>query len=320
MNITFADVQAAAGRLAGVANRTPIVTSRTFDERIGAKVFFKCENFQRGGAFKFRGAYNTISQLSDEQRRRGVASFSSGNHAQGLALAARLLDAPAVIVMPHDAPEVKRAATRGYGAEVVLYDRVEQKREEVARRLGEERGLTLVPPFDHPHIIAGQGTAALELLTDVPDLDVLLVPIGGGGLISGCSIAAHALRPGVRVIGVEPETANDSYLSLQKGERVSTPQSRSIADGLLPTAPGEITFPIMQQHLESIALVSDDEMAEAVRFLLMRMKILVEPSGAAPVAALMSGKVPNVNGKRIGVILSGGNVDPQKLVGMLSQW
>jgi len=315
--ITFEDIQAAAERLAGVANRTPIVTSRTLDERIGAKVFFKCENFQRGGAFKFRGAYNTISQLSDEQRRRGVASFSSGNHAQGLALAARLLDAPAVIVMPHDAPEVKRAATRGYGAEVVLYDRVEQKREEVARRLGEERGLTLVPPFDHPHIIAGQGTAALELLTDVPDLDVLLVPIGGGGLISGCSIAAHALRPGVRVIGVEPKTANDSYLSLKKGERVSTPQSRSIADGLLPTAPGEITFPIMQQHLESIALVSDDEMAEAVRFLLMRMKILVEPSGAAPVAALMSGKVSNVNGKRIGVILSGGNVDPHKLAEIL---
>jgi len=315
--VTFDDIQAAAQRLAGVANRTPIVTSRTLDERIGAKVFFKCENFQRGGAFKFRGAYNTISQLSDEQRRRGVVSFSSGNHAQGLALAARLLDAPAVIVMPHDAPEVKRAATRGYGAEVVLYDRVEQKREEVARRLGEERGLALVPPFDHPQIIAGQGTAALELLTDVSDLDVLLVPIGGGGLISGCSIAAHALRPGVRVIGVEPETANDSYLSLQKGERVSTPQSRSIADGLLPTAPGEITFPIMQQHLESIALVSDDEMAEAVRFLLMRMKILVEPSGAAPVAALMSGKVPNVNDKRIGVILSGGNVDPHKLAEIL---
>ncbi|MGH2594063.1 MAG: threo-3-hydroxy-L-aspartate ammonia-lyase [Anaerolineae bacterium] len=317
MNITFADVQAAAGRLAGVAHRTPIVTSRTFDKRIGARVFFKCENFQRGGAFKFRGAYNTISQLSDEQRRRGVVSFSSGNHAQGLALAARLLDAPAVIVMPHDAPEVKLAATRGYGAEVMLYDRIEQKREEIARRLGEERGLALVPPFDHPHIIAGQGTAALELLTEIPDLDLLIVPIGGGGLISGCSIAAHTMRPGIRVIGVEPETANDSYLSLQKGERVSTPQSHSIADGLLPNAPGEITFPIMQQHLEAIALVSDDAMAEAVRFLLMRMKILVEPSGAAPVAALMSERVPNVTGKRIGVILSGGNVDPHKLAEIL---
>ena len=310
MSVTFADIQAAAARLAGVANRTPVVTSRTFDARAGAQVFFKCENLQRGGAFKFRGAYNTICQLSEEQRRRGVVSFSSGNHAQGVALAARLLGTPAVIVMPNDAPAVKLAATRGYGAEVVLYDRAEQKREAIARQLAEERGLALVPPFDHPHIIAGQGTAALELLTDVPDLDALIVPIGGGGLISGCSIAAHALRSGIRVIGVEPDTANDSYLSLQKGERVSTPQSHSIADGLLPTAPGEITFTIMQQHLESIVLVSDEQMVEAVRFLLTRMKILVEPSGAAPAAALMSGAVPGVTGRKVGVVLSGGNIDP----------
>lgn len=317
--ITLDDIQAAAQRLSGIANHTPVVTSRTFDERVGASVFFKCENFQRGGAFKFRGAYNMISQLSDDQRRRGVVSFSSGNHAQGVALAAKLLAVPAVIVMPRDAPEVKLAATRGYGAEVVLYDRVEQKRDAIARRLAEERGLALVPPFDHPHIIAGQGTAALELLADVPDLDVLIVPIGGGGLISGCSIAAHALRPGMHVIGVEPEAANDSYLSLQKGERVSTPQSHSIADGLLPTAPGEITFPIMLQHLESIALVSDGEIAEAVRFLALRMKLVVEPSGAAPAAALISGRVANVSGKRIGVIVSGGNVDPYKLAGLLNQ-
>jgi len=316
--IAFEDIKAAANRLSSVANRTPVVTSRTFDERVGASVFLKTENLQRGGAFKFRGAYNTISQLSAHQRQRGVVSFSSGNHAQGVALAARLLAAPAVIVMPRDAPEVKLAATRGYGAEIVLYDRVEQTREAIARRLAEERGLALVPPFDHPHIIAGQGTAALELLADVPDLDILIVPIGGGGLISGCSIAAHALRPDMRVIGVEPETANDSYLSLQKGERVSTPQSRSIADGLLPTAPGEITFPIMQQHLESIALVSDEEIAEAVRFLALRMKLVVEPSGAAPVAALMSGRVPNVSGKQVGVILSGGNIDPRKLAELLS--
>jgi threonine dehydratase len=315
--VTFDDVKAAARRVAGVANRTPIVTSRTFDQLVGAQVFFKCENFQRGGAFKFRGAYNTISRLSLDQRKRGVVSFSSGNHAQGVALAAGLLDAPAVMVMPRDAPEVKLAATRGYGAEVVLYDRVEQKREEIARRLSVERGLALVPPFDHPHIIAGQGTAALELLADVPDLDVLIVPIGGGGLISGCSIAAHATRPEMRVVGVEPETANDSYLSLQKGERVAMPQSGSIADGLLPTTPGEITFPIMQQHLESIALVSDDEMVEAVRFLLTRMKIVVEPSGAAPVAALMHGRVPNVGGRQVGVVLSGGNVDPHTLAGIL---
>jgi threonine dehydratase len=312
--ITFNSIQIAAQRLEGVANRTPVVTSRTFDERVGAQVFFKCENLQRGGAFKFRGAYNTISQLSGDQRKLGVVAFSSGNHAQGVALAARLLGAPAVIVMPHDAPEVKLAATRGYGAEVVMYDRVEQKREIVARQLAEERGLSLVPPFDHPHIIAGQGTAALELLTDIPDLDVLIVPIGGGGLISGCSIAAHAMRPGIRVIGVEPDTANDTYLSLQKGERVSTPQSHSIADGLLPTMSGEITFAIMQKNLESVALVSDDEMAEAVRFLLMRMKLLVEPSGAAPAAALLQGHVPDVKGRKVGVVLSGGNVDPAKLV------
>jgi threonine dehydratase len=316
MTITFADVTSAAQRLAGVAHRTPVVTSRTLDARVGATVFLKCENLQRGGAFKIRGAYNTISRLSAEQRRRGVAAYSSGNHAQGVALAAQLLDVPA-IVMPRDAPEVKLAATRGYGAEVVLYERAEHKREVIARQLAEERGLTLVPPFDHPHIVAGQGTAALELLSDVPDLDVLLVPIGGGGLISGSSIAAHALRPGLRMIGVEPDTANDSHLSLQKGERVSTPLSNSIADGLLPTAPGEITFPIMQQHLESIVLVGDDEIAEAVRFLLLRTKLVVEPSGAAPVAALLSGKAPDLAGKRVGVILSGGNVDPRQLAGIL---
>ena len=315
--ITFADVRSAAQRLSGVAHHTPIVSSRTLDERSGARIFCKCENLQRGGAFKFRGAYNTISRLSDEQRRRGVVSFSSGNHAQGVALAAKLLNVPAVIVMPRDAPEVKLDATRGYGAEVVLYDRAEQPREEIARRLGAERGLALVPPFDHPHIIAGQGTAALELLADAPDLDLLLAPIGGGGLISGCSIAAHALKPDLRVIGVEPDTANDSFLSLQKGERVSTPQSQSIADGLLPTAPGEITFPIMQRHVESIALVGDDEIAEAVRFLLLRMKIVVEPSGAAPVAALLSGRLPGASGRRVGVVLSGGNVDPVRLAHIL---
>lgn len=318
MSIALSDIRDAASRLAGVANRTPVATSRTFDAQVGARVFFKCENLQRGGAFKFRGAYNTISRLSDAQRRRGVVAFSSGNHAQGVALAARRLGVPAVIVMPHDAPEVKLTATRGYGAEVILYDRVEQKREEVAQRLAEERGLSLVPPFDHPHIIAGQGTAALELLEEAPDLDVLVVPIGGGGLIAGCSIAAHGLKPDVRIFGVEPDTANDAYLSLQKGERVATPQSHSIADGLLPTAPGAITFSIMQQHLEAIALVGDAEMAEAVRFLLMRMKLLVEPSGAAPLAALMNGRVPNVSGKQVGVILSGGNIDPSTLAGLLA--
>ncbi len=318
MPVTFKDIQSAAIRLTGQAHRTPVVTSRTFDEMIGAKVFFKCENLQRAGAFKFRGAYNTISQLSAEQRSRGVVAFSSGNHAQAVALVAKLLNMPAVIVMPNDAPEIKLNATRGYGAEVLLYDRVEQKREVISKQIAEERGMTLIPPFEHPHIIAGQGTAALELLTDVSDLDVLITPIGGGGLISGCSIAAHAMRGGIRVFGVEPDTANDAYLSLQKGERVSTPQSHSIADGLLPTLVGEMTFEIMKQNLESIALVKDEEMIPAVKFLLLRMKLLVEPSGAVPVAALMNDRIPNVRGKKIGVVLSGGNIDPIKLAGMIS--
>jgi threonine dehydratase len=301
-----------------IAHRTPIATSRTLNNLIGAEVYCKCENLQRAGAFKFRGAYNAVSQLSTEQKQRGVVSFSSGNHAQALALVGKLLHTPTVIVMPNDAPTVKLAATRGYGAEVVLYDRVEQKREVIARQLGEERGLALIPPFEHPHIIAGQGTAALELLTDVPDLDVLIVPIGGGGLISGCSIAAHALKLDIRICGVEPDTANDTFLSLQKGAIVSTPQSHSIMDGLLPTAPGELTFSIMREHLENVTLVTDDEAAAAVRFLLVRMKLLVEPSGAAPIAALMADKIPQAKGKKIGVVLSGGNIDAEKLARMLT--
>jgi len=316
--VTFDEVQSAAQRLSGVAHRTPITTSRTFNELVGAEVYCKCENLQRAGAFKFRGAYNAVSQLSAEQKQRGVVSFSSGNHAQALALVGKLLHTPTVIVMPDDAPAVKLAATRGYGAEVVLYDRVEQKREVIARQLGEERGLALIPPFEHPHIIAGQGTAALELLTDAPDLDVLIVPIGGGGLISGCAIAAHALKPEIRIFGVEPDTANDTFLSLHKGAIVSTPQSHSIMDGLLPTAPGEMTFSIMREHLENVALVTDDEAVEAVRFLLMWMKLLVEPSGAAPIAALLSEKIPDAKGKKIGVVLSGGNIDAEKLAGMLT--
>src|SRR5512139_1068795 len=318
MDITLHEIQSAADRLDRIAHRTPVATSRTLNGLAGAEVYCKCENLQRVGAFKFRGAYNTISQLSEEQKRRGVVTFSSGNHAQAVALVGKLLHTPTVIVMPDDAPVVKLAATRGYGAEVVLYDRVEQKREVIARQLGEERGLTLIPPFEHPHIIAGQGTAALELLTDVPDLDVLITPVGGGGLISGCSIAAHALKPDIHIFGVEPDTANDTFLSLQKGAIVSTPQSHSIMDGLLPTAPGELTFAIMRQHLEAVALVTDDEATAAVRFLVLRMKLLVEPSGAAPIAALLAGKIPNVPGKKIGVVLSGGNIDAGKLAGMLT--
>jgi threo-3-hydroxy-L-aspartate ammonia-lyase len=316
--VTFSDIQSTAERLYRIAHRTPIATSRTLNDLIGADVYCKCENLQRAGAFKFRGAYNAVSQLSNEQRKRGVVAYSSGNHAQALALVGKLLHTPAVIVMPNDAPTVKLAATRGYGAEVVLYDRMEQKREVIARQISEERNLALVPPFEHPHIIAGQGTAALELLTDVPDLDVLIVPIGGGGLISGCSIAAHALKPDLRIFGVEPDTANDTFLSLQKGAIVSTPQSHSIMDGLLPTAPGELTFSIMREHLESVVLVTDAEAAEAVRFLLLRLKLLVEPSGAAPIAALLAGKIPQAQGKKIGVVLSGGNIDAWKLAGMLT--
>ena len=317
-DLTLVDVQAAAERLYRIAHRTPIATSHTLNKLLGAEVYCKCENLQRAGAFKFRGAYNAVSQLSAEQRQRGVVSFSSGNHAQALALVGKLLHTPTVIVMPHDAPAIKLAATRGYGAEVVLYDRVEQKREAIARQLGEERGLVLIPPFEHPHIIAGQGTAALELLTDVSDLDVLIVPLGGGGLISGCSIAAHALKPDIRIFGIEPDTANDTFLSLQNGAITSTPQSHSIMDGLLPTAPGELTFSIMREHLEAVALITDDEAAEAVRFLLLRMKLLVEPSGAASIAALLAGKIPQAQGKKIGVVLSGGNVDPGKLAGILT--
>jgi threo-3-hydroxy-L-aspartate ammonia-lyase len=316
--VNFTDIQSAAERLYRTAHRTPIATSRTLNNLLGAEVYCKCENLQRAGAFKFRGAYNTISQLTAEQKQRGVVSFSSGNHAQAVALVGKLLHTSTVIVMPNDAPAIKLAATRGYGAEVVLYDRVEQKREAIARQLADERGLTLVPPFEHPHIIAGQGTAALELLTDVPDLDVLIVPIGGGGLISGSSIAAHALKPELRVLGVEPDTANDTFLSLQNGAIISTSQSHSIMDGLLPTAPGELTFSIMREHLEAVALVTDDEAAEAVRFLLLRMKLLVEPSGAAPIAALLAGKIPNAQGRKIGVVLSGGNLDAGKLAGILT--
>jgi threonine dehydratase len=316
--VNFSDIQSAAERLYRIAHRTPIATSRTLNNLLGAEVYCKCENLQRTGAFKFRGAYHAVSQLSEDQKQRGVVSFSSGNHAQALALVGKLLHTPTVIVMPDDAPAVKLAATRGYGAEVVLYDRVEQKREVIAQQLGEERGLTLIPPFEHEHIIAGQGTAALELLTDVPDLDVLIVPIGGGGLISGCSIAAHALKSDIRVFGVEPDTANDTFLSLHKGAIVSTPQSHSIMDGLLPIAPGELTFSIMREHLESVVLVTDGEAMAAVRFLLLRLKLLVEPSGAAPIAALMADKIPRAKGKKIGVVLSGGNIDAGKLAGILT--
>ncbi len=315
--ITFSDVQSAAERLAGQAHRTPVVTSRTFDQIAGCSVFFKCENLQRGGAFKFRGAYNALSQLTPEQRQRGVVAFSSGNHAQGLALAAKVLSIPATVVMPSDAPQIKVEATRGYGANIVLYDRLTGDREAIARQLASERGLTVIPPFDHPHIIAGQGTAALELFQDVPDLDVLITPVGGGGLISGCATAAKAMRPGVRVIGVETEPANDAWQSLRTGRRVTIAPPDTVADGIRTTSLGVITFEIMRRLVDEIALVTDADVIEAMRFMLLRMKLLAEPTGAVPIAALMAHKVDGIAGKRVGVIVSGGNADPAMLLRIL---
>jgi threonine dehydratase len=309
--VTLADVREAAARLEGVANRTPVVTSRTLDERTGRHVFLKCESLQRGGAFKFRGAYNRISQLSREEARRGVVAFSSGNHAQGVALAARLLSVPATIVMPADAPPVKLAATRAYGAEVVSYDRLGQDREEIGRRLAKDRGLTLVPPYDDPAVIAGQGTTALELLEEVPELDALVVPVSGGGLIAGCATAARALSPRIRVFGVEPAEANDTQLSLAAGERVTIPLPSTIADGLRVPTPGRLTFPIVRRLVEAVVTVSETEIREALRFLLLRMKLAVEPSGAVGVAALLAGRIPA--GPRVGVVVSGGNIDPALL-------
>src|SRR5216684_742041 len=282
--IGLSDVRQAAERLRGVANRTPVVTSRTVDAIVGGQVFFKCENLQRGGAFKFRGAYNRLVALSTEERARGVVAFSSGNHAQGVALAARELGIHATVVMPTDAPELKLAATRDYGAQVVTYDRLTEDREAIARRLADERGLTVVPPYDHPLIMAGQGTAALELIEDVGSLDWLLLPVGGGGLLSGCVVAATGLLPAIKVVGVETETSNDWVLSLAAGHPVRIPPPETIADGMRTQQPGALTFPIVQRMAHGVETVSDDEVKAAVRFLLLRLKLLVEPTGAVPVA------------------------------------
>jgi threonine dehydratase len=307
--ISLDDVRLAAERLQFAANRTPVVTSRTFNSLVGGEVFFKCENLQRGGAFKFRGAYNRLSALSSEERARGVVAFSSGNHAQGVALAARELGIRATIVMPTDAPRLKLAATRGYGAEIVEYDRLTEDREAIARRLAEERGLTVVPPYDHPLIMAGQGTAGLELVEEIGSLDWLVAPVGGGGLLSGCTIAATSLLPAIRVVGVETETSNDWVLSLEAGRPVRIPPPDTIADGMRTQQPGALTFPIVQKLAHGVMTVSDDQVKQAMRFLLLRMKLLVEPTGAVPVALLLSGRL-DVRGQRVGVILSGGNADP----------
>ena len=314
--ITFDDILRARERIRNVAHRTPVVSSRTFDEQAGCKVFFKCENLQRGGAFKFRGAYNKINSLTDEERKRGVLAYSSGNHAQAVALAAKLHGMHAAVVMPQDAPAMKVAATRGYGAEVIFYNRDEEVRDDVATRVQQERGLTMVPPYDDYLVMAGQGTVALELLEEVPELDYLVVSCSGCGLIAGCAVAAKHVRPSLRVIGVEPEAANDTYLSLKKGQRVEIPNPKTIADGLRVPAPGKLTFPIVQQHVEDVLLVSEEELKESIRFVLERMKLLVEPSGIAPAAAVRHRK-RDFSGVRVGVILSGGNVDLAQLAGFL---
>jgi len=316
--LSMDEIRAAAARLKGRVHRTPVISSRSFDERCGQHVVFKCENLQRAGAFKIRGALNKLLTLSDDERRRGVVGFSSGNHAQGVALAAKLTGASAIILMPTDAPGLKVEATRGYGAEVVFYDRQTEDREERARDLVERTGRILVPPYDDPAIMAGQGTAALELMEDAPDLDALLTPMGGGGLMAGCSTVARALRPAAKIYGVEADTANDTYLSFKKGERVSIAPPPTIADGIRNLSPGVLTFPINQKTVTDVLLVSDEEIAEAVRFLLLRGKILVEPTGAVPAAALLTGKVPMPTGSRIGVVLSGGNIDPTLLAEILT--
>jgi threonine dehydratase len=314
-NVQLADIREAAKRIAAIAHRTPVFTSKQFDAIAGVPVFFKCENFQRAGAFKIRGAANFIYSIPKDQLKHGVVGFSSGNHAQAVAVAAASAGISATIVMPTDAPKSKVEATRGYGARVVVFDRFRENREAISQRISEETGATLVPPFDHPWIVAGQGTAALELLEEIPDLDALVVQIGGGGLISGCAIAAQSLRPGIRVFGVEPADANDTYLSLRAGERTEIPLPQTIADGLRSPKPGAITFPIVQERVEDILLVSDDEIRDAMRFFLTRMKIVVEPSGAVPAAALLHSKLPQ-GLKKVGAIISGGNVDLELLQGL----
>ena len=318
--ISFGDVEAAAGRLDGVAHRTPVLTSRTLDRRLGLSVFLKAENFQRGGAFKFRGAYNKISSLSAADRAPGVVAYSSGNHAQAVALAAALHDVPATILMPADTPASKVEATRGYGAEVVTYDRYSQDRVALGEELARERGAALVPPYDDPLIIAGQGTAALELLEDTGPLDLLLVPVGGGGLIAGSSTAAAAISPSTRVVGVEPEAGDDTRQSLEAGSRIGIPVPRTIADGLQGDIPGKLTFPIVQRLVDRIVTVADTQIVEAMVFLHDRLKVVVEPSGAVGVAALLSGAVDLQPGQRVGVLISGGNVGAARFAELVANF
>jgi len=311
---TYEDVKAAAERLAGHAHRTPVMRSRTVDDATGAQFFFKCENFQRMGAFKFRGAFNALSCFNAEQRRAGVAAFSSGNHAQGIALAAQILGVPATILMPTDAPAMKVAATRGYGAEVVLFDRYKEDRDALGKKLADERGLTLIPPYDHPHVIAGQGTAAHELLEETGPLDALYVCLGGGGLLSGSALSARSLSPACKIYGVEPEAGNDGQQSLRAGHIVHIDTPRTIADGAQTQHLGQHTFEIIRRDVDDIHTVSDAELVDAMRFFAERMKMLVEPTGCLGFAAARRLAQP---GQRIGVIVSGGNVDLKRFAQLL---
>jgi threonine dehydratase len=316
--LTIHDVHTAARRLLNRIHRTPVISSQSFDDATGLQVFFKCENLQRAGAFKIRGALNKLLTLTDAERARGVVGYSSGNHAQGVALAARMVGTTAIICMPTDAPALKVEATRNYGTDIVTYDRLKEDREAMARRIAAETGRVLVPPYDDYAIMAGQGTTALELLEDVPSLDVLVTPVGGGGLMAGCSTVARALFPGMQVFGVEADSANDTLLSLRKGARVAIEPPPTIADGIRSTIPGELTFPILKRTLTDVVLVSDDDIREAVRFLALRGRIIVEPTGAVGAAAALAGRLPVPKGARVGVVLSGGNIDPELLIAILT--
>lgn len=314
--ISFADVVEAHRRLRGVAHHTPVLTSATADAQTGARLFFKCENLQRMGAFKFRGGYNAIARLSPAQRERGVAAFSSGNHAQAIALSAQLFGTRAVIVMPKDAPAVKMEATRGYGAEIVLYDRYTEDRQAITERLASEQGLAVIPPFDHPDVMAGQGTAAKELFEETGALDVLFVPLGGGGLLSGSAVAARALHPHCRIIGVEPEAGNDGQQSLRAGRIIDIPTPQTLADGAQTQHLGQLTFPVLRELVDDIVTVTDAALVDAMRFFAGRMKLVVEPTGCLGAAAAF-GAADRIAGKRVGVILSGGNVDLRRFSALL---
>jgi len=314
---TFDDVVAASERIRGYAHRTPVTTSRTADELLGAELFFKCENLQRMGAFKFRGAFNALSRFSAAQRKAGVVTYSSGNHAQAIALSARLLGMPAAIVMPRDAPAAKAAATRGYGGEVIFYDRYREDREPIGRALAEQRGMTLIPPYDHPDVIAGQGTAAKELFEEVGELDALFVPLGGGGLLSGTALAARAMSPACRLYGVEPEAGNDGQRSFRSGSIVHIETPRTIADGAQSRHLGELTFPIIRRDVTDVLTASDEQLVECMAFMAERMKLLVEPTGCLGYAAARQMR-DALRGKRVGILVSGGNIDLARFCSLLA--